>query len=96
MPDRGAPDSDHELAPLSKHSDDEEKHRLSDDLETANGREDAGLLPQAEQEEQPPPKSSSFTSGLVWMVVNTLATIGIVNTLPLSQPSPAYLPPTGI
>jgi hypothetical protein len=74
----GAPDPDHELAPLNKNGDDEDEHRLSADLETAASREDAGLLPQEERGEQSPPKSS-FTSGLIWMVVNTLATIGIVN-----------------
>ena len=44
------------------------------EIEEENG-EDAGLLPG--ESTKPEPKSS-FTSSLIWMVVNTLATIGIV------------------
>lgn len=44
------------------------------DLEQA---EDQGLLP--EQEKQPEPPKASARSGLIWIVVNTLATVGIVS-----------------
>jgi hypothetical protein len=90
----GAPDPDHELAPLNKNGDDGDEQRFSDDLETADDREDAGLLPQEGRAEQPPPKSN-FTSGLTWMVVNTLATIGIVNTtFPPFHTTQSYLSTT--
>lgn len=48
------------------------------ELEMGDEREDAGLLPQ--QTEKVEPAKSSFTSSLIWMIVNTLATIGIVFT----------------
>ncbi|KAK4151518.1 hypothetical protein C8A00DRAFT_45299 [Chaetomidium leptoderma] len=67
------------LARLHHTGNDEEKQRLSDDLETASNLEDDELLPKEKQGGQSNPKSS-FTSGLVWMVINTLATIGIVFT----------------
>jgi solute carrier family 35 protein E3 len=38
--------------------------------------EDEGLLPQ--DLEKPEPRKSTFKSSFIWMVVNTLATIGIV------------------
>lgn len=57
---------------------DEEKQRLSDDLESVGGHENNELLPKETRGEESTPESS-FTSGLVWMVINTLATIGIVN-----------------
>ncbi len=44
------------------------------EIEEENG-EDAGLLPGETKKAEP---KSSFTSSLIWMVVNTLATIGIV------------------
>ena len=44
------------------------------EIEEENG-EDAGLLPGEDKKAEP---KSSFTSSLIWMVVNTLATIGIV------------------
>lgn len=77
--DRETYDLNHRLAQFNNHGDDEEKQRLSDDLRTADSSEQAKLLPKEEQHGQSPPPSS-FTSGLVWMVINTLATIGIVNT----------------
>lgn len=40
--------------------------------------EDQELLPQ-EQEKQPEPPKASARSGLIWIVVNTLATVGIVS-----------------
>ncbi|KAK3905827.1 hypothetical protein C8A05DRAFT_41290 [Staphylotrichum tortipilum] len=53
--------------------------RLSIDLENANAREDEEFLPK-EKQGQPPEPKSSFTLGLIWMIINTLATIGIVFT----------------
>jgi hypothetical protein len=73
----------HDLNPrppqLDHPGNDEEKQRLSDDLET---RENDDLLPKEKQAKQSSPKSS-IASGLFWMVVNTVATIGIVYNLPL-------------
>jgi solute carrier family 35 protein E3 len=78
---RAAQDLNPRIARLNKPGDDEEKQRLSGDLEAAGDLEDDNLLPKEKQGEQPAPKSS-FTSGLVWMVINTLATIGIVKQTP--------------
>lgn len=47
----------------------------------ANDQEDAELLP-AEPEKKPAePAKISATSGVIWIVVNTLATVGIVSGL---------------
>ncbi|GAB1320155.1 GDP-mannose transporter [Madurella fahalii] len=59
---------------------DEEKLRLSEEPETAGNSEEDGLLPKGRQSQHGPGAKSSFTSALIWMVVNTLATIGIVFT----------------
>lgn len=77
-------------ADTATHEDNEKLARLDqsgelkkpEDMEIGE-REDDELLPQnqREPEKQEPPKSG-FTSSLVWMVVNTLATIGIVRWLP--------------
>jgi hypothetical protein len=66
------------IARFNHPSNDEEKQRLSDDLESAVSHEKHELLPKETRGEEPTQKSS-FTSGLIWMVINTLATIGIVN-----------------
>lgn len=50
-----------------------------------NAREDEEMLPQ--QPEKPEPPKSSASSGIIWIVVNTLATVGIVS---LSSPPPIY------
>ncbi|KAH8683143.1 solute carrier family 35 member E3 [Tricladium varicosporioides] len=52
-----------------------------DEQEAGDDVERAGLLPPAEHE-KPPPKEpdNSMRSAIIWMVVNTLATIGIVFT----------------
>lgn len=75
------------LARLDHTHNDVEKQRLSADIETTNIREDNELLPK-ENQGQPPEPKSSFTSGLIWMVINTLATIGIVNSPPFPLPPP--------
>lgn len=52
---------------------------LTDDHDMDNDdREDGSLLPQASEKQEP--AKSSFASALIWMVVNTFATIGIVRT----------------
>src|SRR4051812_10830904 len=51
---------------------------LGKDVEGADEREDAGLLPQVLSEKTEPPKAT-LRSSIIWMVVNTLATIGIVS-----------------
>jgi solute carrier family 35 protein E3 len=52
--------------------------------ESDHGREDEELLPQQLVKEDPP--KSSLASSIIWMVVNTFATIGIVSIYP-QQPS---------
>jgi solute carrier family 35 protein E3 len=47
-----------------------------EDLEGRGEGEDEGLLPQ--ESEKPEPPKSTLKSSVIWMVVNTLATIGIV------------------
>lgn len=66
------------LSRLADPGNDEEKQKLPDDLESGEDVEDDELLAKEERRKRPVPKKSSFTSGLIWMVINTLATIGIV------------------
>ncbi|KAL1837623.1 hypothetical protein VTJ49DRAFT_3562 [Mycothermus thermophilus] len=54
-----------------------EKQRLLNDLEVSSRREDDSKKGHREQRAS---SRSSFVSGLAWMVLNTLATIGIVFT----------------
>lgn len=63
------------LARLDQSEDGIEKQA---DLEVGDEREDEGLLPQ--ETEKPEPPKSTFKSSFIWMIVNTLATIGIVCT----------------
>lgn len=49
-----------------------------EDLEMGDEREDASLLTQ--QQKQPEPAGVSTRTAIMWMVINTLATIGIVFT----------------
>lgn len=48
-----------------------------DSLHDEDHLEDEELLPQ-EMEKKPEPPKASAASGMVWIVVNTLATVGIV------------------
>lgn len=57
---------------------DEEKLRSPEEPEIADDSEHDGLLPKERGGEKEPGPKSSFTSAFIWMVVNTLATIGIV------------------
>jgi hypothetical protein len=81
LQDRSTLDVKSRLHPVSHGGDDEEKQRLSLDLDTVSNHEDDELLPKEKHGEQPGPKSS-FISGLIWMVINTLATIGIASNTP--------------
>ncbi|KAK8020569.1 Solute carrier family 35 member E3 [Apiospora arundinis] len=65
------------------------QHTAVDDTEAQNSREKDGLLGKQEDDSQqatqqapeaPPKKSGGMTTAIIWMVVNTLATIGIVFT----------------
>ena len=60
------------------------KPTFPEDLETGDDVERAGLL-SAEQEDQekaqPPAQEASTRTAFIWMVVNTLATIGIVGDM---------------
>lgn len=55
------------------------KLKSPDELEIGDDVERAELLP--EEQEKPPPKApeSTMRSSVIWMVVNTFATIGIVS-----------------
>ena len=70
-------------------NDDDDISRLKspDDLELGREAEaeaeDDSLLPKINEKEEPP--KSSFRSAVIWMVVNTLATIGIVRTTSLGR-----------
>ena len=59
---------------VSIHKDEESHPR--EEMEIAEEREDAAMLPQ--ETEKPEPAKSSTRSAIIWMVINTLATIGIV------------------
>lgn len=64
---------------------DEEKLQLSEDLEARGNRAYDELIPKENPKQQKP--DSSFASSLAWMVINTLATIGIVRPTPFPHPS---------
>lgn len=49
--------------------------------EGENDREDEELLPPPSEKKPAEPAKSSATSGVVWIVVNTLATVGIVSCI---------------
>ncbi|KAH6624335.1 hypothetical protein B0J18DRAFT_409797 [Chaetomium sp. MPI-SDFR-AT-0129] len=79
--DREAQDPSPRLARLSVFGNDEEKLKLSDDLDPADRDvENKKLSPKGAEGQESPPKTSSYASGLTWMAINTLATIGIVFT----------------
>ncbi|KAK0753309.1 triose-phosphate transporter [Schizothecium vesticola] len=69
---------------LAQFHDDEEKLISPDELEAGfnDDDEDRTLLGQTPQGDQSPspPTQTSFTTAILWMVANTLATIGIVFT----------------
>ncbi|KAK3375196.1 solute carrier family 35 member E3 [Podospora didyma] len=75
-------DDEVKLARLDRSSfGDEEKLKSPEDLEVREEGEDDDLLPQDTEKPLPEvPQKSSFATGLTWMVINTLATIGIVFT----------------
>lgn len=54
--------------------------KTPDELEVGDDVERAELLPQENEKAQPPKPDTSMRSAGIWMVVNTLATIGIVFT----------------
>jgi solute carrier family 35, member E3 len=57
------------------------KLKSPEDMEVGDDIERTGLLPAEEQQEKPQPvaKDNSMRTAGIWMVVNTLATIGIVS-----------------
>ncbi|KAK1826933.1 triose-phosphate transporter family-domain-containing protein [Podospora conica] len=69
---------------LAQFDDDDEKLLSPDELEAGlyNDDEDRTLLGRSPQGDQPPspPTQTSFTTAILWMVANTVATIGIVFT----------------
>ncbi|KAL2164143.1 hypothetical protein VTH06DRAFT_3357 [Thermothelomyces fergusii] len=67
------------VARFGDHGDDEEKQNLPVGRGDTEDPEDEELLPKEERSWKPKSRSS-FASGLAWMVINTLATIGIVFT----------------
>ncbi|KAB5558206.1 solute carrier family 35 member E3 [Coniochaeta sp. 2T2.1] len=69
---------DNEKLARLDHSEDGIELEKQGDLEVAGEREDDGLLPQ--ETEKPEPPKSTLKSSFIWMIVNTLATIGIVFT----------------
>jgi len=56
------------------------KLKAPDEMDIGDDVERAGLLPQEEQEKPQPAPDNSTRTAAIWMVVNTLATIGIVFT----------------
>lgn len=80
--DRETQDASTRLARLSVFGNDEEKLKLSNDLDGADRDvENNELSPKEAEGLDPPPKSPSYASGLTWMAINTLATIGIVRVI---------------
>ena len=72
--ENGGTYEEHEkLASIEK----DEESGPREEMEIGEEREDAAMLPQ--ETEKPEPPKSSMRSALIWMVINTLATIGIVS-----------------
>lgn len=67
----------HELTKLDPMEDNMQNLKSQNDEELGT-QEDEKLLPKTNEKEEPP--KASFRSAVVWMVVNTLATIGIVSS----------------
>lgn len=74
----------HELTKLDPMEDSMQNLKSQHDDEKA-AEEDERLLPKENEKEEPP--KSGFASAVAWMVVNTLATIGIVSR-PALKPLP--------
>ncbi|KAJ0341825.1 hypothetical protein COL922a_001919 [Colletotrichum nupharicola] len=71
----------HELTKLDPIEDSVQNLKsLNDEERLADAEEDEKLLPSSNEKEEPPKAKASFAGAVVWMVVNTLATIGIVFT----------------
>lgn len=75
----------HELTKLDPMEDSVQNLKSHDDEELGT-EEDEKLLPKANEKEEP--QKSSMTSAIIWMTVNTLATIGIVSIPP--KPAGSY------
>lgn len=70
----------HELTKLDPMEDSVQNLKsLNDEERLADAEEDEKLLPASNEKEEPPKAKASFTGAVIWMVVNTLATIGIVS-----------------
>lgn len=67
---------DEKLARVDEDGDNLEKLQSPDELDMEKDREDDDLLPKEGENEEP--AKNTFMSSFIWMVVNTLATIGIV------------------
>ncbi|KAH8895035.1 triose-phosphate transporter [Thozetella sp. PMI_491] len=78
--DTATHEDNEKLARLDQTGEGHENPKKPEELELGDlgEREDDGLLPKEPVKEEPP--KSNFSSALIWMVVNTLATIGIVFT----------------
>lgn len=63
------------------------KLRSPDELDIGDDVERAELLPQQDEEKSPSSPDNSTRTAIIWMVVNTLATIGIVGPIYLPTPS---------
>lgn len=69
------------LDPLHSDDDDVSRLRSPDELDIHDETDDrAGLLPRENEKPTEEPKSN-FKAACIWMIVNTLATVGIVSTL---------------
>jgi len=55
--------------------------KTPEEMEIVDDEERGELLPQPEQEKSEPAPESSMRTAAIWMIVNTLATIGIVCSL---------------
>jgi len=54
--------------------------KTPEEMEIGDDEERGDLLPQMSQEKAEPVPENSVRSGAMWMIVNTLATIGIVRS----------------
>lgn len=77
-------DESEKLARLSPRGEEFQDPKAPDDKEVGHAGESTAMLP--EQQVQAEPAKTSIRTAIIWMMINTLATVAIVRPCPCSQP----------
>lgn len=81
-PEVGTAEEMEKLARPNAEDDDLSRLRTPDELEIADENHDEESFVPPEQEQKAEPAKSSPMAAVVWMAINTLATVGIVCGIP--------------